>query len=111
MLPTLVMTALLSIASPSAPAVRLQTTSQTAHLEVAALESAEALEDDGFESDRSGFAPRKATTTASTPSPVTQALWLARTFLGVWLVASALFGIVWGLLGWAISARRIAARA
>ncbi len=112
MLPTLVLSALLSLASPGGLEPRLQSVDQVSSLELAALEPRLELEDDGFESDRSGFPRRKATATpAEAPGSSTHAFGLARTFLGVWVAASALFGLVWGLLGWATGARRIAARA
>lgn len=112
MLPTLVLSTLLSLASPGVAEPRLQATSLVTSLEVAALETAGVPEDDGFESDRSGFPLRRATPApAEAASSVTHAFGLARTLVGVWLAASALFGIVWGLLGWATGGRRIAARA
>lgn len=111
MLPTLVLSALLSLAAPGGLEPRIQSADPVLSLEVAAIDSPVVSEDDGFTSDRSGFPERKAATSDASSSPITLAFGFARTFLGVWLVASALFGIIWGLLGWATGGRRVAARA
>lgn len=104
MLPTLVLSALLSTALPASdpcPAQDLQP-----RLELASEAPAMLAEDDGFASDVTGFPSRRSdTTSVASVRGWESPLRVARTFLGVWVAASALFGLVWGLLGWATRSR------
>jgi len=75
----------------------------------ASLELAPATaSEDRFETDFSGFPARSGALETRAAHADSSTLGLVRLFLGVWLAASALFGLVWGLLGWATGARRIA---
>lgn len=110
MLPTLVLSTVLALASPSAGVPDLSVQEPVANVEVATLEAAGELELDGFASDVEGFPERRLDEAGAGRAAWTEPLGLARTFLGVWFAVSALFGLVWGLLGWATRARRIPAR-
>lgn len=104
MLPTLVLSALLSTALPASDPAPLQDLQP--RLEQSVDAPAPGADEDGFDSDVNGFPERRAA--AANLADVRgweSPLHVARTFLGVWVAASALFGLVWGLLGWATRSR------